>query len=115
MIALLLCAQYLHPYTPTAIVLEQIDPISVQLTKPGRVTEVLVEPNVPVKSGDVLFKVDPVPYENAIQQRQASLARAEQGVELENSNVALAEANLKRATADLEYATRNRSSNDLCP
>jgi multidrug resistance efflux pump len=110
-IALLLCAQYLHPYTPTVVVVEKIDPISVQLTQPGRVTEVVAEPNVPLKEGEVLFKIDPIPYQNAIDQGEANVARAEQGVELAQSSVALAEANLKRATADLEYSTNDRDRN----
>ncbi len=29
----------------------------------GEVTEVPVEPNKPLKAGDVLFKIDPVPYQ----------------------------------------------------
>src|SRR5882672_11107548 len=33
----------------------------------GRVTEVPVEPNRPVKKGDVLFKIDPVPFEIELQ------------------------------------------------
>ncbi|HBE71505.1 MAG TPA: HlyD family secretion protein [Planctomycetaceae bacterium] len=107
-IALLFCAQYLHPFTPNAVVLERVDPISVQLTRPGRVTEVLVEPNVPVQEGDVLFKVDPIPYRNAVQQREVALAQAKQNVELAQSSVVLAEANQKRATADLDYATKDR-------
>src|SRR6188474_2181688 len=36
----------------------------------GRVIEVPVEPNRPVKKGDVLFKIDPVPFEIALQSAQ---------------------------------------------
>jgi multidrug resistance efflux pump len=32
----------------------------------GLVTEVPIEPNRPIKKGDVLFKVDPTPYEIAV-------------------------------------------------
>src|SRR4029079_12859126 len=31
----------------------------------GQVTEVPIEPNRPIKKGDVLFKIDPVPFEAA--------------------------------------------------
>ena len=33
----------------------------------GQVTEVPIEPNRPVKKGDVLFKMDPVPFQAACQ------------------------------------------------
>ena len=39
---------------------------------PGRVIEVAVEEgNRPVKTGDVLFRVDPVPFENTLRQLKA--------------------------------------------
>src|ERR1044072_6209331 len=34
----------------------------------GRVTEVPVEANRPVKKGDVLFRIDPVPFMDAVNQ-----------------------------------------------
>ena len=40
----------------------------------GRVTEVPVEPNRPVKKGDVLFRIDPTPYELATRSLDAQLA-----------------------------------------
>lgn len=107
-VALLLCAQYLHPYTPSVIALEKIDPISVQLTQPGRVVEVLAEPNTPIRQGEVLFRVDPQPYQIAIRQSEAALAQAEQNVILATSSVALAEANLRRTESDLKYAETDR-------
>jgi len=39
----------------------------------GRVIEVPVEPNRPVKKGDVLFKIDPTPIEIEIEQLQAKI------------------------------------------
>src|SRR5215207_10991637 len=40
----------------------------------GTVTEVPVEPNRPIKKGDVLFKMDPVPFEAAVKAAEATLA-----------------------------------------
>src|SRR5690349_5578243 len=40
----------------------------------GRVTEIPVEPNRPVKKGDVLFRIDPTPYELAMRSLDAQLA-----------------------------------------
>src|SRR5581483_334441 len=43
----------------------------------GRVIEVPVEPNSAVKKGDVLFRVDPTPFELDVKRIQAQLALAE--------------------------------------
>jgi multidrug resistance efflux pump len=42
----------------------------------GQVTEVPIEPNRPIKKGDVLFKIDPVPFEAAEKAAQATLRGA---------------------------------------
>ena len=39
----------------------------------GQVTEVPIEPNRPIKKGDVLFKLDPVPFEAAEKAAEATL------------------------------------------
>ncbi len=39
----------------------------------GQVTEVPVEPNVPLDEGDVLFRIDPTPYQAAVDQLSAQL------------------------------------------
>jgi multidrug resistance efflux pump len=43
----------------------------------GRVIEVPVEPNRPVRKGEVLFKLDPTPYELAVKALEAQLANAQ--------------------------------------
>ena len=42
----------------------------------GQVTEVPIEPNRPIKKGDVLFKIDPVPFEAAVRAAEATLLGA---------------------------------------
>lgn len=42
----------------------------------GRVIDVPVEPNRPVKKGDVLFRIDPTPYELTVRSLEAQLANA---------------------------------------
>jgi multidrug resistance efflux pump len=42
----------------------------------GQVTEVPIEPNRPIKKGDVLFKIDPVPFEAAEKAANATLRGA---------------------------------------
>ena len=40
----------------------------------GPVIEVSVQPNTPIKKGDILFKIDPAPYEAALKAKQAELS-----------------------------------------
>ena len=42
----------------------------------GQVTEVPIQPNRPIKKGDVLFKIDPVPFEAAVKAAEATLKGA---------------------------------------
>jgi multidrug resistance efflux pump len=46
----------------------------------GQVTEVPIEPNRPIKKGDVLFKMDPVPFEQAFKAAEAKLAELKVGL-----------------------------------
>ena len=39
----------------------------------GQVTDVPIEPNRPIKKGDVLFKIDPVPFDAAVKSAEATL------------------------------------------
>ncbi|HEX4667526.1 MAG TPA: biotin/lipoyl-binding protein [Chthoniobacterales bacterium] len=44
----------------------------------GQVTEVPIEPNRPINKGDVLFKIDPVPFEAAVKAAEATLLGAKE-------------------------------------
>jgi multidrug resistance efflux pump len=56
----------------------------------GEVTDVPVEPNKPLKAGDVLFKIDPVPYQSEVDTISAQLKfeelRLSQMQQLQSSN-----------------------------
>jgi len=55
----------------------------------GQVIAIPVKPNVPVKKDDVLFQIDPAPFEYKVRQLAASLAGARQQAEiLKESRVA---------------------------
>ncbi len=111
-IALLFCAQYLHPFTSTARVYQQVIPIIPQLRQSGRVTEISVKPNVPVKTGDVLFRVDEVPYQNNVARLSAVLEEAKQSEKVAVASVELADASLARAESNLKFVTRDRDRNE---
>jgi multidrug resistance efflux pump len=75
---LLLVMNYNHPFSANARIYFAVTPVLPGVR--GRVVEVAVEPNVPLKTGDLLFRLDPKPYEYVITQKQAGLAEAEQSV-----------------------------------
>lgn len=110
-LVLLFCAQYYHPFTSTARVFQHVIPVVPQLRQPGRVVEIAVEANVPIKAGDVLFRVDKVPYENSVTRLSAALEEARQAENVAIASVELATATLTRADANLEFATRDRDRN----
>ncbi len=58
--------------------------------------------NMPLKEGDVLFRLDPKPYEYVVTQKKAPLAEAEQ-------NVKQLKSSLDQATAGAERAKRSSS------
>src|SRR5580704_1103016 len=96
---LLVAMSYNHPFTTNARIYYAVTPIFP--TVKGRVTEVPVEPNTPLKEGDILFRVDPKPYQYVVDQKKASLTEAEQ-------KVAQLKAALDRASAETEKANSQR-------
>lgn len=55
----------------------QQDKVSVSADVAGRVVEVAVKENQPVKAGDLLFRIDPEPYRIAVEQADAAIANAQ--------------------------------------
>lgn len=74
--ALLLGMNYNHPFSSKGRFYFNTTPIVP--TVGGRVIEVPVQPGVPLKAGDILFKIDPERYENAVKALEAQLADATQ-------------------------------------
>jgi multidrug resistance efflux pump len=94
---LLLVMNYNHPFSTNARIYFAVTPVIPGVK--GRVVEVPVQTNTPLKAGDVLFRIDPVPYENALAQRRAGLAEAEQNVGQLKAAYDAAQATVKEATA----------------
>ncbi|NKF49654.1 HlyD family secretion protein [Shewanella sp. WXL01] len=95
---LLLLMNYNHPYTKFSR--EYFASVPITPAVRGIVTEVSVKPNEPVKKGDVLFKIDPVPFEAAVKQKLAALKEAEQQVPQLQAAVEIATAAVAQAQAD---------------
>jgi multidrug resistance efflux pump len=75
----------------------------------GRVTEVLVQANTPLKEGDVLFRIDPRPYEYVIDQKRAGIAEAEQTVKQLKASLDEATAGVEKANVQLRLAEDNHN------
>jgi multidrug resistance efflux pump len=69
----------------------------------GQITAIPVKPNVLVKTGDVLFQIDPAPFEYKVSQLEASLAGARQQVEILKANYLQATANVTGLTAQVAF------------
>jgi multidrug resistance efflux pump len=72
--------RFVTPYSMDAKVIQHTIQLTPRLPEPTLVTEVLVEPNVPVKKGQVLFQFDRRPYQDKVNSVKAQLAAAEQRV-----------------------------------
>src|SRR6266513_1183869 len=71
MMALFLLLNISAPATDDVRAMNYVIPIVPRIT--GQVTEVPIQPNRPIKKGDVLFKIDPVPFEAAVKAAEATL------------------------------------------
>ena len=100
--ALLLGMNYNHPFSNQGRFYFATTPIIP--TVGGRVIEVPVKPNTPLKAGDVLFKIDPERFQNAVKSKEAALADARQAAEQLKAASATAAANAQAAAAARDAA-----------
>jgi len=102
---LLLIMNYNHPFTSNARIYFSVTPVLPGVR--GRVVEVPVQTNTPLKQGDVLFRIDARPYEYVVEQKKASLAEAEQNVKQLKAALDQATAATQRAKAQFDLAQQN--------
>lgn len=98
---------YNHPFSTNARIYFTVTPILPSVR--GRVIEVPVEDrtNRHLEAGEVLFKIDPKPYEYIVEQKRAGLADAEASVAQLKAAVDEASATTKKARTQLELAQEN--------
>lgn len=85
----------------------QQDKVSVSAQVGGKIVAVFVAANQQVKAGDLLFLIDPEPYQLQIQQADAAIANAQaNAVALANSS-ALSGADIAAAREDIGFAQSN--------
>jgi len=92
-------ADRITPYTSQATIDTLLVQIAPEVT--GQVTEVGVTDNGPVKKGQVLFRVDPEPFEIALRKAEADLAVALQGANVSAVDIEVAQASLQKQRVDL--------------
>lgn len=100
-----------HPSTDDATI--DADVVHVAAAVGGRIVEIAVAENEQVKAGQLLFRIDPIPYEQAVAQARAELelARAsqatqERAISTERSAAVTAGDQIHRAEANLALAGR---------
>jgi multidrug resistance efflux pump len=101
-VLLLLIMNYNHPFTTNARIYFSVTPVLPSVR--GRVMEVPAQTNTPLKEGDVLFRVDPKPFEYMVAQKKAALAEAEQNVKQLKASLDQATAAADRTNAQFDLA-----------
>ncbi|MGE0665643.1 MAG: HlyD family secretion protein [Sphingomonadales bacterium] len=77
--------------------------VSVASNVSGEVVEIMVRENQPVKVGDVLFQIDPEPYEIAVAEAEAELAETRLEVESLRAKLDMKRSELASASSDVDY------------
>ena len=99
---ILLVMNYNHPFSSSARIYFATTPIMPNVK--GRVIDVPVEANAPLKEGDVLFRIDPTPYQYVVDQKKALLAEAENNVKQLKAAYDQALANVEKIKVQLKLA-----------
>ncbi|MBV7510006.1 MULTISPECIES: HlyD family secretion protein [unclassified Pseudomonas] len=93
-----LLADRFTPYTQQARVGAFVIPVASEVA--GRVTRVNVRNNQDVKAGEILFEVDPQPYQIAVDRARADLESTRRQIGASTAGIASAQANLRAAQAN---------------
>lgn len=110
--AMILTLNMVAPSSNDVRVLKYVVPIVPQVR--GRVIEVPVEPNRLVKKGELLFRIDPTPYQNDLNIAKARLAADEARVAQAHAGVADAANSTRGLRSKLELAQlRVRENTEL--
>lgn len=102
--ALVLVMNYNTPYTQIGSQVFRSVPIVPQVR--GQVIEVPVKANQPLKQGDVLFRIDPTPFQAEVDNLKAQVKEASQGALSLDASLSGAQAELQRAVAQRDKDQR---------
>jgi multidrug resistance efflux pump len=101
--------RFYAPYTYDAHIIRNTIQIVPRLEGPTILKEVLVEPNVPVKKGQPLYKFDRTTYDEKLKSARAQLAAAEQNIAIMQADVEAATGQLAEAQAQLAYSRQQQT------
>lgn len=101
---LILLMNYNHPFTQIGNQTFTTTPMVSGVR--GRVIEVPVTPNQPLRQGDVLFRIDPEPYQAEVARVRAQIKEASQGALVLESNLVETKASVEQALAERDKAQR---------
>ncbi len=104
LIIFLIGLRFVTPYSTNARMIQHTIQLTPRLNEPTLVTDVLVQPNVPVKKGQPLFQFDRRPYEYKVKELEAELAKAKQNVYVLEADVEVAKQKVIQLQAELVYA-----------
>jgi multidrug resistance efflux pump len=93
-----LLADRFTPYTQQARVGAFVIPVAAEVS--GRVVRVNVRNNQDVKAGEVIFQIDPQPYQIAVDRARADLESTRRKIGASTAGIASAQANLRAAQAN---------------
>jgi multidrug resistance efflux pump len=93
-----LCSPLSHRVVTTQYVVQLVPYVK------GQVKRVYAQANQPVKKGDPLLEIDPVPYQNTVNQVEAQLTAARDNVQQSQAAVAAADAKVVQAGASIKQA-----------
>ncbi len=100
---LILLLNIAAPSSADVRVMNYIVPINPRVA--GKVIEVPVEPNRPVRKGDVLFRLDPTPFENQVRSIDANLTQLKAKLVSANANARNLGEQLQQAVSQQGVAT----------
>jgi len=99
--ALILILNIVAPSSHDIRVVNYVVPINPRV--PGLVTEVPIEPNQPIKKGDVMFRIDSTPFEIAVRNLEAQIVQLQ-------AQLVTAEANSRNYAEQLKGATGQKQA-----
>ncbi|MDO6705603.1 HlyD family secretion protein [Photobacterium sp. 1_MG-2023] len=102
--AYFLVADLAMPLTPQAMATRVVTKVSPQVS--GQITEIHVKNNQVVHQGDVLFDLDPAPYQLAVEQARLNLEKVIQNNEQLDASIQAARADVEANDAVLQQKNR---------
>ena len=105
---ILLAMNLFQPYSTNAVISQYVVQIAPQVT--GQVTAVPASPNQPIKRDDVLFTINPAPFQATVDGLEAALVQSEQSAKMLKDSLDSAKAGVVNARAALVNARQQVKS-----